>query len=131
MNLTFSRTYRSKGLNNPASKGKLRFSYVVTGTKEDLAKFKKAQGDFYLENEKGQPIMNLLHNVGKSTDLVETQDGRFIPNTSVLDQASDLAQQYPFLASAIAEKVLGNLFSGTSATPVASVVASAPADLGK
>ena len=127
MKITFNRTFRSTGKNNPASKGKVRFSYVVSGTKEELASFKKAQGDFYLENEKGQPILNLLHDIGDSADMIQTQDGRFIPNTSVLDRASDLAQQYPFLAGAIADKVLGSIMSRATA-PVAEV---AKVDLGK
>ena len=124
MHITFSRTYRSTGKNNPASKGKLRFSYVVTGTPAEIAKFKTSQGDFYLENEDKQPIMNLLHSVGTSAELVQTQDGRFIPNTSKLDVASDLAQQYPFLAGAIADKVLGDVMK----TMTAPVAVSAPAE---
>lgn len=124
MKLNFKSSYRSTGKNNPASKGKLRFSYAVTGTKEELASFKKAQGDFYVEDEKGVPISNQLQYVGKSANMIQTRDGRWIADTSAIDQAQSLAEQHPFLANAIASELVKSLGIGTSASaPVVAEVA--------
>jgi hypothetical protein len=121
MRITFERTFRSTGKNNPASKGKLRFSYKVTGTKEELVDFETSRGDFFIKNEDGTPLFNSLQYVGKSTNLVKTQDGRYIADTSAIDTANSLAEQFPFLASELAKDVLKQI------SPSATVVANAPA----
>jgi hypothetical protein len=106
MKITFKRTFRSTGKNNPASKGKLRFGYEVSGTKEELADFEASRGDFFIKDEDGTPIYNSLQYVGKSTNLIKTQDGRYIADTSAIDTANSLAEQFPFLASELAKDVL-------------------------
>jgi hypothetical protein len=117
MKITFKRTFRSTGKNNPASKGKLRFGYVVTGTKEELADFETSRGDFYVKDaETGEVIYNSLQYVGKSTNLIKTQDGRYIADTSAIDTANSLAEQFPFLASELAKDVLKQI--SPSAAPV-------------
>jgi len=117
MNLKFISTFRSSGKNNIATKGKLRFKYEVTGTKSELADFKESRGDYYLEGDKGEPLFNSLNYVGKSPRLVQTQDGRYIADTSALDTANSLAEQFPFLASELAKDTLKSVM-GSSATAV-------------
>jgi hypothetical protein len=119
VSLQFRGSYRSKGVRNPATKGKLRFSYTVVGTAKELADFKKAQGDYFVADENGKPIYNSLQFVGKNANMTQTRDGRFIPDTSAIDQAQSLAEQHPFLANAIAEKLVASLGIGTAPAPVA------------
>jgi len=127
MRIIFERTFRSTGKNNPASKGKLRFSYKVAGTKDEMADFKESRGDFYLENEDGTPLFNALQYVGKSTNLIKTQDGRYIADTSAIDTANSLAEQFPFLASELAKDVLSKIAPSATAAVTQKVVAN---DLG-
>lgn len=136
MKINFKREYRSSGKRNPATKGKPRFSYTVSGTPAELKAFKQAQGDFYVEGEDGAPILNLLQYVGKSANLLQTRDGRFVPETggipsiTTLTQASSVAEQHPFLANAIANAIVGTMNIGSVSAP-AVVNAPATADLGK
>lgn len=106
MKITFVSTFRSTGKNNSATKGKLRFKYKVTGTKQELADFEQSRGDYFIKDEDGTPLFNSLSYVGKSTNLVKTQDGRYIPDTSALDTANSLAEQFPFLAGELAKDTL-------------------------
>lgn len=117
MKITFVSTFRSTGKNNIATKGKLRFKYKVSGTKQELEDFEQSRGDFFVKDESGNPLYNSLSYVGKTTNLVKTQDGRYIADTSVLDTANSLAEQFPFLAGELAKDTLKAIM-GTSA-PVA------------
>lgn len=57
MLLKLKRAWKSKGKNNPATKGKMRYAYIVTGgTKEERLSFKNTQGQFYVEDEEGNPL---------------------------------------------------------------------------
>lgn len=114
MRISFVSPFRSSGKNNPATKGKLRFRYKVSGTKQELADFKASRGDFYIEDE-GTPIFNSMNYVGKSTNLVKTQDGRWIADTSAIDTANSLAEQFPFLAGELAKDVLKQMSPAASA----------------
>jgi hypothetical protein len=120
MKISFVSTFRSSGKNNVATKGKLRFKYKVTGTKEELADFETSRGDFFIKDDDGTPLFNSLNYVGKSTNLVKTQDGRYIADTSALDTANSLAEQFPFLAAELAKDTLKSVM-GVNAT-VAPVV---------
>lgn len=126
---TFKGSYRSKGLRNPATKGQLRFSYAITGSEQELKAFKDAQGDFYVADESGTPISNQLNFLGKQVNMIQTRDGKFIPDTSALDQASSLAKQHPWLASEIAKTLVAGLGLGSSVS--APVAVKEGADLGK
>lgn len=128
MKITFVRTFRSTGKNNPASKGKLRFSYKVSGTPAEMQDFEASRGDFFIKDEDGNPLFNSLQYVGKTTNLVKTQDGRYIADTSAIDTANSLAEQFPFLASELAKDVLKQMqIASAPAVPVAQ----AAADLNK
>jgi hypothetical protein len=106
MNITFKGTFRSTGKNNIATKGKLRFKYAVKGTAAELADFESSRGDFFIKDEDGTPLFNSLQYVGAATRLVKTQDGRYIADTSALDTANSLAEQFPFLAAELAKDTL-------------------------
>jgi len=128
MRITFRQSYRSSGKNNPATTGKLRFAYNVIGTAEELKQYKQSRGDFYIEDEQGTPIHTSLQYVGRSANLIQIRDGRFIADTSAIDQASSLAEQHPFLAGELAKSIVSQL--GIAPAPVA-VRTTETADLNK
>jgi hypothetical protein len=120
MKITFAGTFRSKGKNNIATKGKLRFKYKVQGTPAEIADFETSRGDYFIKDDDGTPLFNSLNYVGKSTTLVKTQDGRYIADTSALDTANSLAEQFPFLAGELAKDTLKSVMGGSAiVAPVA------------
>lgn len=135
MKITYNSEHRSTGKNNPATKGQTRYNYSVGGTKEELADFKKSQGQFYAEDEKGVPFINSPRYVGPTANMVKRQsDGRWVIAKGELDIAADVAAKYPFLANALAAKIVEGMGIGSqnaNATTVAqtATVSSAPAKL--
>lgn len=133
MKITYNSEHRSTGKNNPATKGQTRYNYSVSGTKEELADFKKAQGQYYAEDEKGVPFINSPRFVGPTAPMVKRQsDGRWVIAKGELDIAQDVANKYPFLKDALAAKIVAGMNIGSSvanATTVAQAVSSEGAKL--
>ena len=105
MNVSLSRSYRSKN-------GNVTFVYVVTGTKADLEAYKAAAGEYYREDEKGNPLWFTTRCIGQAGKLVITTNGNVVPDMSQFDQAASLAAQYggnfgAELARAAASQLLG------------------------
>ena len=127
MKIKMIRTYRSKN-GNPT------FVYEVSGSANDLAAYKEAQGQFYREDEtSGSPLWFTTRCVGDNGSLIITTNGKIVPDMSKFDQAASLAAQYggnfgEELAKATAASILGG-----NAAPVAApaVESEAPQDLGE
>jgi hypothetical protein len=87
MNIIAQRSYTSK-------QGNKVFVYAVSGTKEQLEKFKTASGEFYREAEDGTPLWFTTRSVGNRGELIITTNGKIVPDMSKFDQAASLAKQY-------------------------------------
>jgi hypothetical protein len=87
MKVTCIRTYRSK-------KGNPTFVYTVDGSKEQLDKFKKAQGDYYREDEDGKPLWFTTRYIGEEGMLMITSNGNIVPDMSEFDKQASLVSQY-------------------------------------
>lgn len=87
MNITHKGEYRSQ-------KGNTVFRYAVSGNKKQLEAFKQAQGDFYREDDDGNPMWFTTRFVGKTGKLIITSKGRIVPDMSAFEQANSLAKQY-------------------------------------
>lgn len=116
MKIKALRSYTSKN-------GNKVFVYAVSGTPEQLAKFKAAQGDNYREAEDKTPLWFTTRSVGASGELIITTNGKVVPDMSAFDNAASLAKQYggnlgTELAKAAVAQLLGN---GASASVAASV----------
>ena len=82
------RTYRSR-------KGNPTFVYAVSCSPAELAEYKKAQGEFYREDEKtGNPLWFTTRCVGENGTLIITTNGKIVPDMSAFDQAASIAAQY-------------------------------------
>ena len=105
MNVSLVRSYRSKN-GNPT------FVYSVNANETDRLAFESAQGDYYREDDKGQPLWFTTRCIGPSGKLIITTNGNIVPDISAFDQASSLAKQYggdfgQELARMSAQSVLG------------------------
>ena len=106
-------------------KGNKVFVYAVSGTKEELANYKKAQGDFYREAEDGTPLWFSTRSVGNSGKLIITTNGKIVPDMSAFDNAASLAKQYGGnLGTELAKVAVAQLL-GTNAVAQSATVASA------
>lgn len=111
------------------------FVYELSGTKEEIAAFEKAQGDNYRTNEKtGAPLLFVTRFGGNSADIVVTQKGDYILDMSKFRQAASLANQFDgklgeAIANQAASMLLGSAFS-TSA-PAVTANADAPSEIEK
>jgi hypothetical protein len=115
MKIKALRSYTSKN-------GNKVFVYAVSGSKEQLEKFKQAQGDNYREAEDGTPLWFTTRSVGDSGELIITTTGKIVPDMSAFDNAASLAKQYggnlgAELAKHAVEQLLGKGASNVS-TPV-------------
>ena len=84
--------------------------------------FKSIQGEYHRENEAGTPLFFTTNFIGKTGDLIITENGKVVPDMSAFDQAASLSAQYggnfgQELAQAAAQALLGG-----SSTPVAAPV---------
>jgi len=127
MKIKMIRSYRSK-------KGNATFVYGVTGSANDLASYKEAQGTYYREDDTtGQPLWFTTRCVGENGTLIITTNGKIVPDMSKFDQAASLASQYggnfgEELAKLTAQSILGVSSASAVEAPVA---VSAPEDLGE
>lgn len=115
MKIKSVRSYTSKN-------GNKTFVYAVSGTKEELEKYKAAQGENYREAEDGTPLWFTTRSVGTSGELIITTNGKIVPDMSAFDNAASLAKQYggnlgEALANHAVSALLGN--AGQVSTPVA------------
>lgn len=89
MKATSIRQYRKR------ETGKMVFVYNVTGTPEEMAEYKKAKGDFYREDKDTKQVLMFSNRfTGKSVDLIKTEKGEYVADTTEFDQLANLADQY-------------------------------------
>lgn len=81
------RSYRSKN-GNPT------FVYSVAGQKSDLEAFKKAQGDYYREDDEKTPLWFTTRYIGEAGNLIITSNGNIVPDMSEFDKQASLVAQY-------------------------------------
>lgn len=127
MKIKLIRSYRSK-------KGNPTFVYGVTGSANDLAAYKEAQGSFYREDDStGQPLWFTTRCVGENGSLIITTNGKIVPDMSKFDQAASLASQYGGnFGEELAKMTAANILGVSSASVEApAVAAEAPQDLGE
>jgi hypothetical protein len=126
MKVALLRSYRSKN-GNPT------FVYGVKGNTADLEAFKSAQGDYYREDDNGNPLWFTTRCIGNVGKLIITTNGNVVPDMSAFDQASSLASQYggnfgQELAKASAHGLIAGLVGNN--TPVDEPVDEAGSDIG-
>ena len=114
MKIKLIRSYRSKN-GNPT------FVYGVSGKDADLSAFKKAQGDYYREDEDGTALWFTTRCVGDNGALIITTNGNIVPDMSAFDQAASIASQYggnfgQELAKQAAQGILGVQSAPSSST---------------
>lgn len=113
MKIKSARSYTSK-------QGNKVFVYEVTGTQDELAKFKAAQGENYRETEAGVALWFTTRSCGPTGNLIITTNGKVVPDMSAFDNAASLAKQYggnlgEELAKAAAAQLLGSTQSSAPA----------------
>lgn len=110
MKIKSIRSYTSKN-------GNKTFVYAVSGTKEELEKYKTAQGDNYREAEDGTPLWFTTRSVGSSGELIITTNGKIVPDMSAFDNAASLAKQYGGnLGDALAKHAVDALLGKSTAS---------------
>jgi len=104
-------------------KGNTVFVYAVSGTEQELADFKKAQGDFYRE-EDGTPLWFTTRFVGNTAPLVITSKGKVIADLSEYKKAESLVKQFGGnFGQELAKQMISGLTGNNS-----NVAQSAPVD---
>lgn len=88
------------------------FRYVVSGSKEEIEKYKAAQKDQLRTNDEGHPLYFTTRYAGKVGKLIISNDKVYV-DTSKLDQMSSLIEQNPgllgeALAKEAAKMLMGN-----------------------
>jgi len=102
------RTYRSKN-GNPT------FVYGVSGDKEALEGFKKAQGSYYREDEEGTPLWFTTRFIGDTGNLIITTNGNVVPDMSEFDKQASLVAQYGGnFGEVLAQKAINSLKKGAN-----------------
>ena len=107
MNVKCIRSYRSK------EKGLPTFVYTVKGSAEELAKYKEVQGQYYREDEDGNPLWFTTRSIGPEGKILITTNNNIVADMSEFDQAASLAAQYggnlgTELARSSAQRLMGN-----------------------
>lgn len=126
--VTFVRMYKKAGT------GKTVFVYEVTGSKAGVEKYSEAKGDNLVIGDNGNPLWFTTNSVGKTGELVITDDGKTYVDQSELEMvASQVAQLGGNLGTAMAEAYAAKMVnSGNSSTAVSnSVKTGEGADLNK
>lgn len=116
-------SYRSK-------KGNLTFRYAVSGTKEQLEAFAKAQGEFHRVDEAtGTPLWFTTNFAGNTGSLIITQNGKVVADMTEFEKANSLAKQFGGnLGQELARHAAATLMGGPS-NAGSSVEASSSADI--
>lgn len=114
MKINLTRTYRSP-------KGNPVFVYTVAGNSKDLESFRAIQGQYYREDDNGNPLWFTTRCVGNTGTLIITQNDKIVPDMSAFDQAASIASQYggdfgQELAKATVAQILGG--SSSTSAPV-------------
>ena len=93
MKIKMKRSYK-KASKVAGGKAVTVFVYGVSGTAEQLAKFKEAQGENHRVDEDGTPLWFTTRFAGNNGKLILTSDGNVIADMSEYDAAASLAEQF-------------------------------------
>ncbi len=112
----YDSVYRKKGTGNPVCR------YRVTGSATELKAYKKAQGEFYVEDKVKGPLFFDTRYHGKSVNLIITEAGSVIADNEEQLLAQMTIEQTggnlgEALAKEWAQKMIG---TPSSATPAVS-----------
>ena len=120
----FLRSYVSKAGNDV-------FVYAVSGTPEQIAAFKTAQGDNIREAEDGTPLYFTTRYSGENISLGINQKGGVFVDNSEFKKANSLVKQYGGnLGQEMAKAAAAKLIGGGGSTVTEAQPASSPANLG-
>lgn len=115
--------------------GKPRFVYAVSGSKEELAKYKKIQGEYYREDDKtGAPIYNTGRAfIQKTGNLGFTFDGTGVyQDQSELNELKSIAEQTGAnLGDILLKARVDQMLNGNSAPAPTAPVAEDTQDVSK
>lgn len=90
--------------------------YVVSGSKADVEAFASAQKENARTNEAGEQLFFSVKFLGAQGKLIKTSDGRFVPDTSKMDQIASLIEQNPGpLGAELAKLAAADLMRGLGA----------------
>jgi hypothetical protein len=104
MDITYVSSYPKKAKNGNIVDV---FVYAVSGTKSELADYKKAKGEDYREDkETGEPLFYSLNYVGEVCPLIITTNGNVVADTSAMRKAKNLVEQNPMLRAEVSNAVL-------------------------
>lgn len=75
--------------------GKMVFVSKVTGTPEEIAEYVKSKGEFARKDEKTGDILLFSNRFnGESVNLIKTEKGEFVADTTENDKLANLTAQY-------------------------------------
>lgn len=113
MRISLVRSYRSKN-GNPT------FVYKVNANATDLDAFKAAQGEYYREDEHGNPLWFTTRCIGTTGKLIITTNGNIVPDMSAFDQAASIAAQYGGnFGQELAKQAASSILGASHSTPAA------------
>ncbi len=117
LNGTFQRSYKKRDKNNNLVDV---FVYTVTGSKEAIEEYAKAQGEFLrTEEATGKHLWFSTRYVGDSAKLIITEKGNVVADMSEFAKAASLASQFGGnLGVELARNAAAQLM-GTSSAPSA------------
>lgn len=112
------RNYRSKNTGKPV------FVYEVSGTADELKAYKKAQGEFFREDDTtGAPLYFTTNFMGNDGNLIITSKGSVAQDMSKFDEAQSLVEQYGGnFGNVLAQNVVGNILGTPTPTATEEVV---------
>lgn len=132
LNGTFQRSYKKRDKNNNLVDV---FVYSVTGSKDAIEAYEKAQGEFLRTDETtGKHLFFSTRYVGESAKLIITEKGNVVPDMSEFAKAHSLASQFggnlgQELARNAAAQLMGSASGATTVAQPAETEAN-PAGLG-
>ena len=122
LNGTFQRSYKKRDKNNNLVDV---FVYTVTGSKEAIEAYEKAQGEFLRKDDAtGKHLWFSTRYVGDNAKLIITEKGNVVADMSEFSKAASLASQFGGnLGQELARNAAAQLMGGASAS---ATVAPAP-----
>lgn len=120
----------SDGSYRKTGTGTMVFRYKVTGSKDELDAYRKAQGDFLREDDEKNPLWFSVNNIGKSAKLLISSKGKVFADTSEIDGIAAMVKQYGGnFGQALASEAAARIFGGKTVTTPQDNVVDSNADL--
>lgn len=118
MKITYKRSYKKL---NRKSEPIVVFVYEVSGTDEQLERYKELSGEHYRESEDKKPVYFSTRYLGETGKILITTNDKIVADTSEFDKAVSIVSQYGgnlgnALAGAFAAKLMGTPVSTEPAT---------------